>query len=127
MVSLKEKIVNSDLFIVLGTKYYLDSLKTNKENIPYQVETAKKFNKPTLLIIDKSLSKSEIIELEGYFHTHNVVKEMIVDLKDLSSWDEIRVELERLVEKYMTKEEDIRKKESDPSDKVDKCRTKESS
>lgn len=103
LTRLKLQIVDSDLFVVLGTKNYLHSLKTNNENILYQVVIAKRYNKPTLLIIDKDLSKVEVIELEGYFSEHNVVKEIILDLKDPSSWDETKIELERLMEEHEKK------------------------
>lgn len=103
MNRLKRQIVDSHLFVVLGTKNYLHALKTNKENILYQVRIARKYNKPTLIIISKNLSGEDIIELEKHFYAHNVVKEMVLDLSDEESQKEVVAEIKKLAEEHENK------------------------
>lgn len=103
MNRLKRQIVDSNLFAVLGTKNYLHALKTNKENILYQIRIARKYNKPTLLLISKNLSEEEIMELESHFYAHNVIKEMVLDLSNEDSQKEIVLEIKRLAEEHEKK------------------------
>lgn len=103
MDKLKKQIVDSDLFAVLGTKHYLHALKTNKENILYQIRIARKYNKPTLLLISKNLSEEDIMELESHFYAHNVIKEMVIDLSNEDSQKEVIAEIKRLSEEHEKK------------------------
>lgn len=103
MNRLKRQIVDSNLFVVLGTKNYLHALKTNKENILYQIRIARKYNKPTLLLVSKNLSEDDIMELESHFYAHNVIKEMVLDLSNEDSQKEIVAEIKRLAEEQEKK------------------------
>lgn len=114
MNKLKKQIVDSDLFAVLGTKNYLHALKTNKENILYQIRIARKYNKPTLLLISKNLSEEDIMELESHFYAHNVIKEMVLDLSNEDSQKEIVLEIKRLAEEHEKKHR--KKKDNKRSD-----------
>mgnify|MGYP003394128555 CR=1 FL=1 len=64
---LTKKIRGSDLFIILGTRNYMRSLKENDESIAIQIDTARKFKKPFFIIIDRNLPKEDRQYLEEYF------------------------------------------------------------
>lgn len=114
MDKLKKQIVDSELFAVLGTKNYLHALKTNKENILYQIRIARKYYKPTLLILSKNLSEEDIMELESHFYAHNVIKEIVIDLSNEDAQKEVIAEIKRLAEEHEKKSK--KKKDNKKSD-----------
>lgn len=91
-----EKISGSELFIVLGTKNYLDALRIGEVNILAQVTIALKLNKPTFIMMNKDLSREEKLELEGYFNKHNVIKEMELDMRDTKQMNAAVKEIARI-------------------------------
>lgn len=92
-----EKIINSEFFLVLGTKHYLHDLHNPKSNISIQVKLAKRLNKPVIIIIDNRLSDIEKMKLEEFFVYHNVVKEIEVNMGDLSSSENLAKELKSVI------------------------------
>ena len=77
---LKKKISNCKIFMVLGTKNYLQSLRNNDKDIMSQVKIARKLKKPFIIINDRRLSKNDVDEIRKYFSNDNVVKEITVDI-----------------------------------------------
>lgn len=77
---LKEKISKCKIFIVLGTKGYLKSLRCNDKDIMNQVNIARELKKPFVIINDRRLSKNDTDDIRKYFSNDNVVKEITVDI-----------------------------------------------
>ncbi len=77
---LKKKISNCKIFMVLGTKNYLQSLRNNDKDIMKQVKIARKLKKPFVIINDRRLSKDDTDEIRKYFSNDNVVREITVDI-----------------------------------------------
>lgn len=100
IVDLKEKISKSDLFLVLGTRNYLNSLESFDPRILRQIELAYQYKKPVFLLIDIELKNEEKTELINYFRSHNVIKEMEFDVKDDKSLDIIAKEIKKLTKEY---------------------------
>lgn len=78
--NIKEKIAGCKIFIVLGTKNYLKSLKRKNKNILNQIKIARELKKPFIIINDRRLLKNEEDDIRNYFSKDNVVKEITVDI-----------------------------------------------
>lgn len=101
-----KKISGSDLFIVLGTRNYMISLKEIDESIAIQIDTARKFKKPFFIIIDRNLSKEDRQYLDEYFSKDNIISRMEVDIGNRSSTTYIAKEIKILAEELRTTEDD---------------------
>jgi hypothetical protein len=102
---LVKKIIGSDLFIVLGTRNYVTSLKENDKSIAIQIETARKFKKPFFMIIDRNLSKEDRQYLEEYFSKDNIINRMDVDMGNRASTTYIAKAIKALVRELSTTED----------------------
>jgi len=80
--SIKEKISDSQFFIVLSTKNYLSTLRDADCDILNQISIARELNKPFFIIKDSRLSQEEIEEIEKYFSKDNVIQEIMVNMGD---------------------------------------------
>ena len=78
---LEDKILSSKIFIVIGTSNYMKDLR-KRNSAPYiQSNIAKKYKKPVLIIFIKGkIKEEEKIELERFYSSYNVVKEVDIDL-----------------------------------------------
>lgn len=106
----KERLIKnirgSDLFIVLGTRHYVTSLKEIDESIGIQIDTARKFNKPFFMVIDRNMSKEDKQYLDEYFLKDNIISRMEVDIGNRSSTTYIAKEIKILAEGLRTTEDD---------------------
>lgn len=106
----KERLIKnirgSDLFIVLGTIHYVTSLKEIDESIGIQIDTARKFNKPFFMVIDRNMSKEDKQYLDEYFLKDNIISRMEVDIGNRSSTTYIAKEIKILAEGLRTTEDD---------------------
>ncbi len=77
---LENKIISSKIFMVLGTSNYAKDLK-KKNSIPYvQSMMAKRNKKPVLIVFPKGkIKEHEKIEVERFYSSYNVVKEIDID------------------------------------------------
>jgi hypothetical protein len=94
---LTKKIIGSDLFIVLGTRYYIISLKEADESISTQIDIARKLKKPFFMIIDRNLSKEDRKYLDEYFSKDNIISRMEVDIGNRASVVYIAEEIKKLM------------------------------
>lgn len=94
---LVKNISGSDLFIILGTRHYVRSLKKTDESIVFQIDTARKFKKPFFIIIDRNLSKEDRKYLDEYFSKDNIINTMEVDIGNSASSIYIANEIKKLV------------------------------
>jgi hypothetical protein len=101
---LTEKISGSELFIVLGTRNYVTSLKEADESIGIQIDIARKFKKPFFMIIDRNLSKEDRQYLDEYFSKDNIISRMEVDIGNRASTRYIAKEIKALVRELSTTE-----------------------
>jgi hypothetical protein len=102
---LTEKISGSELFIVLGTRNYVTSLKEADESIGIQIDIARKFKKPFFMIIDRNLSKEDRQYLDEYFSKDNIISRMEVDIGNRASTRYIAKEIKALVRELSTTED----------------------
>ena len=102
----KERLVKnirmSNLFIVLGTRHYVTSLKNADESIAIQIDTARKFKKPFFIIIDRNLPKEDRQYLEEYFSKDNIISKMKVDMGNRASTIYIAKQIKTLVKELRT-------------------------
>jgi hypothetical protein len=77
---LENKIVSSNIFMLLGTSNYLKDLK-NRNSVPFiQSMMAKRNKKPVLIVFLKGkIKEQEKIEIERFYSSFNVVKEIEID------------------------------------------------
>lgn len=77
---LENKIISSKIFMVLGTSNYAKDLK-KKNSSPYvQSMMAKKNKKPVLIVFLKGkIKEEEKIEIERFYSSFNIVKEIEID------------------------------------------------
>ena len=89
--SLKKGIKDSKIFLVLGTKNYVNDYMTNKspEPVKEQVEYAKKLNKPFVVLLDKG------VELPEGFLTG--VKDCRIEKCDLDDMDNARDKVMKMI------------------------------
>lgn|SRR3990167_2909986 len=102
---LTKKISGSDLFITLGTRNYVASLKEADESIAIQIDTARKFEKPFFMIIDRKLSKEDRQYLDEYFSKDNIISRMEVDMGNRASAKYIAKEIKVLMRELGTTED----------------------
>ena len=98
MENLKEKISKCKIFIVLGTKGYLKSLRRNDKDIMDQVNIARELKKPFVIINDRRLSKNDTEDIRKYFSNDNVVKEIIVDIGSKESSQILASEIRQTID-----------------------------
>ncbi len=101
-LKLTEKISGSELFIVLGTRNYVTSLKEVDESIAIQIDTARKFKKPFFMIIDRNMSKEDMQYLDEYFSKDNIISRMEVDMGNVMSTTYIAKQIKALVRELRT-------------------------
>lgn len=102
---LSRKIETSRLFVVLGTKNYIDDLKGNDENIMISIDVARAMNKPFLMVIDRNLSKEDRQYLEEYFSKDNIMSKIDIDMNNTMSIICMAQEIKRLVPELKMKED----------------------
>lgn len=105
-IKLTKKIDSSDLFMVLGTRNYVDALKGNDENIMIQIDVARAMNKPFLIVIDRNLSKENRQYLEEYFSKDNIISKIDIDIDNKRSVIYMAKEIKRLMSELRMKEND---------------------
>lgn len=105
-IKLTKKIDSSDLFMVLGTRNYVDALKGNDENIMIQIDVARAMNKPFLIVIDRNLSKENRQYLEEYFSKDNIMSKIDIDMGNKRSAIYMSKEIKRLMSELRMKEND---------------------
>ena len=98
---LEDKIVYSNIFMVLGTSNYVKDLR-KRNSAPYiQSKIAKKNKKPVLIVFIKGkIKEEEKIEIERFYSSYNIVKEIDIDF----SSDEGKEELIKVVKDMIDKE-----------------------
>lgn len=103
---LTKKISTSDLFIVLGTRNYVEALKDTDDSIITQIHIAREFKKPFFVIIDRNLSKEDRQYLDEYFSKDNIISRMEVDMNNRESTKYIAKEIKTLMRELRTMEDD---------------------
>lgn len=77
---LENKITSSKIFLVLGTSNYAKDLKNRNSSPHIQSMMAKKNKKPVLIVFLKGkIKEQEKIEIERFYSSFNVVKEIDID------------------------------------------------
>lgn len=77
---LENKIISSNIFLVLGTSNYVRDLKNRNSSPHVQSMIAKKNKKPVLIVFLKGkIKEQEKIEIERFYSSFNVVKEIDID------------------------------------------------
>lgn len=78
---LEEKIVSSNIFMVLGTSNYAKDLKKRNSQPYIQSMIAKNSNKPVFIVFLKGkIREEEKIEIERFYSSYNVAKEIDIDI-----------------------------------------------
>jgi hypothetical protein len=95
---LKEKISKCKIFIILGTKGYLKSLRRNDKDITNQVNIARELKKPFVIIKDRRLSKNDLDDINKYFSNDNVIKEITVDIGSKESSQILASEIRQVMD-----------------------------
>ena len=103
---LTKKIRTSDLFIVLGTRNYVEALKKTDDSITTQISIARKLKKPFFTVIDRNLSKEDRQYLDTYFSKDNIVSRMEVDINNIASIAYVAKEIKTLMRELSTMEDD---------------------
>lgn len=87
------KIDASEVFVVLGDKNYVGSLRDPEDAkhhlITEQVITARHFCKPIVLLIDKFMEQEDKDYLKNYFKNFSVIEEFPINLVDENSLGEV--------------------------------------
>lgn len=105
---LSKKIDESNLFMILVTRNYLDALRSQDGNILTQIKIARQLKKPFFIIIDGILSNEEIKEIEEYFSKDNIIKTMTLDTIDSISARNVALEIKKVIKELSEKDEEIR-------------------
>lgn len=104
---LTKKISPIDIFVIMATKSYLDALRNMDGDILTQIDIARKFQKPFLIVVDKRLSKDEIKEIEEYFSNDNIIKRTTIDMYSHISKRDVASEIKRIARELSGKDEDV--------------------
>lgn len=104
---LTKKISQTDLFIVMATKNYLDALRNMDGDILAQIDTARKFQKPFFIVFDNRLSDDEIKEIDEYFSNDNIVKKAIINMRSNVWQRDIALEIKKFTRELSGKDEDV--------------------
>ena len=95
---LYEAIKDSQLFLVLATSGYLEDLKDRNSDIYFQTQLAKIEKKPVfILYIKNKINAEEKIEIERFFSSYNVIKEIEVDFKSNKFEEQLRQALTDII------------------------------
>jgi len=86
-MGLIEEIASSEVFIVVGTKNYLQDIREANPMMLTQVALALDMDKPVFLFIEKGLNDQEATEIRDLFCKHRVIKEYRFDGGDLAIMD----------------------------------------
>ena len=90
------KIESSNIFIVLATNAYLESLRDLDREIMTQIQIARQLKKPFFVVIDSRLSMEDISEINEYFSKDNIIKRVIADMTDpISAADKVSLEIKK--------------------------------
>lgn len=90
-------VAESDVFLALITKYYLEDIQSQNLRIITQIEQAKILNKPTILAICRELTEKEQREAENYFKEHNVIGEVFFERNEPKSIEEAFVKIKQIL------------------------------
>lgn len=112
--TLKEQIVYSVVFIVMGNKAHLRALGDSRSQVSIQAKIAREFNKPVFIVLMNELSGTDKAELERFFTGYNVIKTMDIDLNDAASCNAMHMEIIRLsgeimINRVLSRKDFIRK------------------
>ena len=78
---LEDRIISSNIFMVLGTSNYVKDLRKRNSAQYIQSKMVKKNKKPVLIVFIKGkIKEEEKIEIERFYSSHNSVKEIDVEL-----------------------------------------------
>ena len=77
---LKKKISGCEVFIVLSTKNYLNSLRDSDSDVVTQIGIARELNKPFFIFEDSRMSKEDMEETRKYFSKDNVIERVTLDV-----------------------------------------------
>lgn len=94
---LTKGITGSRIFIILGTRQYVTSLKEANEDIVIQIDIGRKFKKPFFMIIDRNMSKEDRKYLDEYFSKDNIIGRIEVDIGNRASAAYVAKEIKALV------------------------------
>ncbi len=99
METLEDAIKDSQIFLVLATSTYLKELKDRKSDVYIQAKLAKKMKKPVVILYVKNkISIDEKIEIERFFSSYNVIKEMEMD-SESKNFEELMQGFTEVIEK----------------------------
>lgn len=97
---LTEKVINSDFFLAIGTSTYLRELQYPYSSISMQVKMAKKYNKPTIILIDSKLPEVKKLELDRYLYDMNIMGTIEIDWKSGKSIDDAICQIDDILIKH---------------------------
>lgn len=95
-----DAIIESEIFLALGTENYLKEIEDPKSDVALQVKAAKKFNKPTIILIDTKLPEEKKIDLDRYFVGLNIIGVVEIEWKDDKSMDKAIKEIVEIMKKH---------------------------
>lgn len=95
-----DMIRESDVFMVLVTKHYLQDLRNHDTRITLQIEHAKLLGKPTVLIISEDLTEKEQEEATSYFQEHKLIGKVFFNRRVKKSLKEAVEKVKEIYEKH---------------------------
>ena len=96
-------IADSNVFIALVTKNYIEALKDGNSPVSLQVKLAKKYNRPVIILVDNRLSKNEKIELEMYFIGFDILGMIDINWSDEGSSINAMNQIKNIIDKEIEK------------------------
>jgi len=96
-------IADSNVFIALATKNYIEALKDGDSPVSLQVKLAKKHNRPVIILVDNRLSENEKIKLERYFVGFDILGVINISWSDEGSSISAMNQIKDIINKEMKK------------------------
>ena len=86
-----DAIKDSQLFLVLATSGYLEDLKDRNSDVYLQAKLAKIEKKPVfILYVKNKILSEEKIEIERFFSSYNVIKDIEIDFGSKKSEEQLK-------------------------------------
>lgn len=93
--SLRDKITEILVFIVLASNNYIEDLKNKDSQIIESLRICKELQKDTVVLIDKNVSGQDTDILKKYTLGLKIVREEVFDFKDLKTLARVFKEIEK--------------------------------
>ncbi|MEM2385776.1 MAG: hypothetical protein QXO67_02230 [Candidatus Bathyarchaeia archaeon] len=94
-------VAESDVFLALVTKYYLEDIRKHDARVIAQIEQAKALNKPVILAICTELTEQERQEAETIFKNHNVIGRVYFERDKPETITQSAIQAKQIAEKWL--------------------------